>query len=61
MVWNVMSDFAKAITAFLVALFALTQLTDYLEVIGREAVARNGCGGHGETRAMLCLFKKWAW
>ncbi len=54
-----MSDFAKAIIAFIVALFALTQLADYLEAVGRRAVVKHGCGGQGETKAILCLFKKW--
>ncbi len=52
-----MTDFAKAMIAFLVALFALTQLADYLEAVGRRAVEAKGCGGRGEARAILCLMR----
>ncbi len=54
-----MTPFAKAITAFLVALFALTQLTDHLNTLGEQAVKDYGCGGRGEAKAMICLIEKW--
>ncbi len=54
-----MSDFVRAVVAFMVALFVLVQLTDWLEAWGRAEAARLGCLGHGENRAVRCLIDHW--